>query len=58
MLYSGIDLHRRTMASHTIDAAGTVGRKADLPTNRAAVSAYFATLDGPPEAVCECMSRW
>ena len=56
MLYSGIDLHKRTLAIHTIDAAGTVVRKADLPTNRAAVSAYFATLDGPHQAVCECTS--
>ena len=58
MLYSGLDLHKRTVAIHTIDAAGTLVRKADLPTNRAAVSAYFATLDGPHRAVCECTSRW
>ena len=58
MLYSGIDLHKRTLAIHTVDAAGTVVRKADLPTNRAAVSAYFATLEGPHQAVCECTSMW
>ncbi len=58
MLYSGFDLHKRTLAIHTVDAAGTVVRKADLPTNRAAVTAYFATLDGPQQAVCECTSMW
>ena len=58
MLYSGIDLHKRTVAIHTVDAARTVVRTADLPTNRTAVSAYFATLDGPHRAVCECTSMW
>jgi transposase len=58
MLYSGIDLHKRSVAIHTVDAGGTVVRRADLPTNRAAVSAYFATLDGPHQAVCECTSMW
>ena len=33
-------------------------RKADLPTRREAVTAYFATLDGPHQAVCACTSRW
>src|SRR5690242_19882784 len=58
MLYSGLDLHKRTVAIHTVDAAGALVRKADLPTSRAAVSAYFATLDGPHQAVCECTSMW
>ena len=58
MRYSSIDLHQRTLAIHTIDAAGTVVRKADLPANRAAVTAYFATRDGPHQAVCECTRMW
>ncbi len=58
MLYSGIDLHKRTLAIHTVDAAGAMIRKADLATNRAAVTAYFATLDGPHQAVCECTGMW
>ncbi len=58
MRYSGIDLHQRTLAIHTIDAAGPVVRKADLPTHRAAITADVATLDGPPQAVCECTSMW
>lgn len=58
MLYSGIDLHKRTIAIHTVDADGAMVRKADLPTNRAAITAYFTTLDGPPQAVCECTGMW
>ncbi len=58
MLYSGIDLHKRTVAIHTVDASGALVRKADLPTNRAAISAYFTTLDGPHQAVCECTGMW
>lgn len=56
MLYSGIDLHQRTLANHPLDAAGTVVRKGYLPTNRAAITAYFAMLEGPHQAVCECTS--
>jgi len=41
MLYSGIDLHKRTIAIHTLDAAGTLVRKADLPTQREVITAYF-----------------
>ncbi len=58
MLYSGADLHKRTMAIHMVDAAGALVWNTDLPTNRAAVTASFATLDGPHRAVCECTSMW
>jgi len=54
MLYSGIDLHKRTIAIHTVDGAGTLIRKADLPTHRDTITAYFATLPGPHQAVVEC----
>jgi transposase len=58
MLYSGIDLHKRTLSIHTLDAAGTPVRKADLPTRRETVTAYVATIDGPHQAVCESTSMW
>lgn len=58
MLYSGIDLHKRTLAIHTVDATGTLVRKADLPTQRDAITAYFATLPGPHQAVVECTGMW
>lgn len=58
MLYSGIDLHKRTIAIHTLDAAGSVRRQANLPAERDAVTAYFATLPGPHQAVVECTGMW
>ena len=47
MLCSGIDLHKRTIAIHTLDAAGTFVRKADLPTQPEVITAYFAQLQPP-----------
>lgn len=58
MLYSGIDLHKRTLAIHTLDGAGALVRKADLPTQRDVITAYFATLPGPHQAVVECTGMW
>ena len=58
MRSSGIDRHKRTRAIHTVDAAGALVRPADLPTRCEAVTAYFATFDGPHQAVCECTSLW
>lgn len=58
MLYSGIDLHKRTIVIHTLDTAGTVVRKAKLPTQRSLISTYFATLPGPHQAVVECTGMW
>lgn len=58
MLYSGIDLHKRTIAIHTLDEAGALVRQADLPTHRDVVSAYFATLPRPHQAVVECTGMW
>ena len=50
MLYSGIDLHKRSLAIHTVDATGTLVRAADLPTKRDGITAYFATPPGPHQA--------
>ncbi len=58
MMYSGIDLHKRTLAIHTLDDAGRVVRKANMPTHREAITAYFATLPGPHQAVVECTGMW
>ncbi len=58
MMYSGIDLHKRTLAIHTLDDAGQVVRKANMPTHREAITAYFATLPGPHQAVVECTGMW
>jgi len=39
MWYSGIDLHKRTIALHTIDADGTVVRQAQVPARRDVLTA-------------------
>ena len=58
MLYSGIDLHKRSVVIHTVDAAGTTVREASLPTSRPAVAAYFRTLPDTHRAVVECTGTW
>jgi transposase len=58
MLFSGIDLHKRSLAIHTLDAAGTVVRRANLPAQRRALTAYFDALSGPHRAVVECTGMW
>lgn len=58
MLYSGIDLHRRTIALSTVTPEGLVTREAALPTTREAVRRYFAAMPGPHRAVVESTSNW
>jgi transposase len=58
MLFSGIDLHKRTIAIQTVNADGGVIREAQLAACRDALSAYFATLPGPHRAVVECTGMW
>src|SRR5687767_4936621 len=58
MLFSGIDLHKRSVAIHTLDAAGTVVRTAKLPAHRRALATYFDALPGPHRAVVECTGMW
>ena len=36
MLYSGIDLHKRSLVIHTLDAAGATTREAQLKSDRGA----------------------
>src|SRR5215211_2050291 len=58
MLFSGIDLHKRSLVIHTLDADGATAREAELTSDRAAVMAYFGTLAGPHRAVVECVQSW
>ena len=58
MLFSGIDLHKRSLVIHTLDADGATMREAELRSDRAAVMAYFGTLTGPHRAVVECVQSW
>ena len=55
MRYVGIDLHKRSLVIHTLDANGTATREAQLKSDRGAVLAYFGTLAGPHRAVVECV---
>jgi len=58
MLYSGIDLHKRSLVIHTVAEDGTRVREAELATARPALTAYFATLPAPHQAVVECLGSW
>jgi transposase len=58
MLYSGIDLHKRSLVIHTVAEDGTAIREAELATAPPAVMAYFTTLPGPHRAVVECLGSW
>ena len=46
MLHSGIDVHKRTAVIATVDADCRRVREAQLPTTRAALATYFASLPG------------
>jgi len=58
MLYTGIDLHKRTVAISTVDETGRVVTEASLPTSRAAVARYFHRLVEPTVATVEATSSW
>ena len=58
MLFSGIDLHKRSLVIHTLDAEGALVREAEMATRREAVTAYFAALPGPHRAAVECVQSW
>jgi len=58
MLYSGIDLHKRSLVIHTLDADRRPVREAALASRCEAVRAYFATLPGPHHAVVGCIQSW
>ena len=58
MLYTGIDLHKRTVVMATVDEKGKVVCEASLPTTRAAVARYFHWLPEPSVATVEATSSW
>jgi transposase len=58
MLYSGIDLHKRTAVISTVDENGKLVKDASLPTSRAAVARYFHWLPEPSLATVEATSSW
>jgi hypothetical protein len=56
MLYSGIDLHKRTAVISTVDETGKVVAEASVRTSRAAVARYFQWLPEPTVATVEATS--
>jgi transposase len=58
MLYSGIDLHKRTAVIRTVNDHGTTVSEASLPTSRAAVSRYVRSLPEATQATVEATSSW
>jgi transposase len=58
MLYSGIDLHKRSVVIATVDERGHVVREESVPASRAAVARYFRCLPEPTVATVEATSSW
>ena len=58
MLYTGIDLHKRTVVIATVDEMGKVHSEVSLPTSRSAVARYFHWLPEPTVATVEATSSW
>jgi transposase len=58
MLYTGIDLHKRTAVIATVDETGKVVEEVTLPTSRSALARYFHGLPEPTVATVEATSSW
>jgi transposase len=58
MLYSGIDLHRRSLVVCTVNDQGTVVSRAKIKTESEPVIDYFRQWGDPHQAVIECTSNW
>lgn len=58
MLYSGIDLHKRSVVIATVNEQGAVVAESSLPASRSAVARYFHGLPEPTVATVEATSSW
>lgn len=58
MLYSGIDLHKRTSTITTLSVAGEIIDRAKVGNSREALASYFARLPGPHCATAEATGSW
>lgn len=59
MLYSGIDLHRRSVVFCTVDESGTVIERRNMKTRPELIIAYFQQWPGQEHrAVVECTTGW
>lgn len=57
-LYTGLDLHKRSVTATTLDASGAVVATAKMPCRADALRAYFAQLPGEHRAAVECTTGW
>lgn len=58
MLHHGIDLHKRSLVLASLDASGTVVKRASIRAYRGDVQRYFRSLSRPHSAVVECTGSW
>jgi transposase len=58
MLYSGIDLHRHSIAICTVNGSGTVVSRTTMRTRPELVIAYFGQWTEAHRAVVECTTGW
>jgi transposase len=58
VLYTGLDLHKRTIVATTVDADGRKVAHQTLPCHPAALALYFSDQPGRHLAVVECTSGW
>jgi len=59
MLYSGIDLHRRSIVICTVNDSGTIVERRNMKTHPELVRAYFQQWPGNEHrAVVECTTGW
>ena len=58
MLYSGIDLHKRSVVIATVDERGHVVHEESVAASRTAVARYFRCLPEPTVATVEATSSW
>ena len=57
-LFTGLDLHKRSVTATTVDAAGTVVATAKMPCRPKALLAYFAQQPGDHAVTVECTTGW
>ena len=57
-LFTGLDLHKRTIVATTLDAHGQQIEHATLPCHRDALRPYFARHDGEHCATVEATTGW
>ena len=58
MLYSGIDLHRRSIVICTVDENGTVIERRTMKTQPELITSYFHQWSVEHHAVVECTTGW